>query len=114
MRSETYRVEVPEVGSFEVRRPVMRTAIKVEVEYARLTEGVDSLPVDLQIICRIMSYLKVMVVEGPHGWDVDGVDPYSDRDTSRLREVFEAITAEESRFRAGGQEKPQAPSAGTE
>lgn len=114
MRSETYMVEVPEVGSFEVRRPVMRTAIRVEVEYARLTEGVESLPVDLKVICRIMSYLKVMVVSGPDGWDVDNIDPYSDDETSRLREVYEAVTAEETRFRSGGKAEPQAESAGTQ
>ena len=110
MRSDTYMVEVAEVGSFEVRRPIMRTAVRIEVEYARLTEGVESLPIDLQFICRIMAYLKVMVVSGPEGWEVDNVDPYSEGETAKLREVFEAITAEEARFRSGGKEKPEAES----
>jgi hypothetical protein len=112
MRADTYMVEVPDVGSFEVRRPVMRTAIRMEVEYARLTEGVENLPVDLQVICRIMSYLKVMVVSGPDGWDVDNLDPYSDQDTAKLREVYDAITAEEARFRSGGKVQPEAEGAG--
>lgn len=114
MRSETHIVEVEGVGSFEVRRPIMRTAIAVEVEYARLTEGVEVVPADLAYICRIISYLKVMVTSAPDKWDVDNVDPYDEVGVSRIREVYEALTEAEARFRQGAGKESQAPSEGTE
>lgn len=114
MRVETHVVDVAGVGSFEVRRPIMRTAIAVEVEYARLTEGIEVVPPDLAYICRVLSYLKVMVVSAPDGWDVDNVDPYDEGEVSKLREVHDALTEAEARFRQGAGKESQTSSEGTQ
>jgi hypothetical protein len=108
MRPDTHVVEVEGVGSFEVRRPIMRTAIRIEVEYSRLTEGLETVPDELSFLCRIMAYLKVMIVSGPDDWDVDNCDPYTETEVTRLREVYDALNAAEARFRSKSDPKPQA------
>lgn len=97
----TYHLEVTDVGTFEVRRRVMRSAVAAEVEYARLTQGVTLDP-DTATFFRILAYLKAMIVSGPSGWDVDAVDPDDPEAVGRLQEVYIAIKAEEDRFRRGG------------
>lgn len=114
MRPDTHIVEVEGVGSFECRRPVMRTAIRIEVEYSRLTEGLENVPDDLSYLCRIMAYLKVMIASGPDGWDVDNTDPYSEAEVTRLREVYDALNAAEARFRGKPEAKPEGEGAGTQ
>lgn len=109
---KTFQVNVDNVGTFECRRRVMRTAINIEVEYARLTQGVTGLDVETQYFCRILAYLKAMVISGPDGWDIDDMDPDDAGESQRLQEVFAAIKAEDERFRGGAKPDPAPESEG--
>lgn len=111
---DTYTVHVPGVGTFQCRRRVMRTAIQVMAEYNRLVEGDPNPPGYMAELCNFLAYLKVMIVSGPEGWDVDTVDPDSETDMAALRSVFEAITAEEARFRQGSGKEPAPTGEGAE
>lgn len=111
---ETYSVHVPGVGTFACRRRVMRTAVQIMAEYNRLVEGDPNPPAYFAELCNFLAYLKVMVVSGPEGWDVDNVDPDSEADMSALRDVFAAVTAEEARFRQGSGKEPAPTGEGAE
>lgn len=114
MAADTFVVDVPGVGAFECRRRNMRTALRITAEYNRLTEGDSNPPEQFAGICNFLAYLKVMVIEGPEGWDVDETDPDSDEEIATLREVFSAIAAEEARFRGSRKGKPQKAGEGAE
>lgn len=99
--TKTFTIHVQNVGTFECRRRVMRTAVQLTAEYNRLVEGDPNPPSYFADLCNFLAYLKVMVVSGPDGWDVDNVDPDSEAEMKALREVYDAIVTEEARFRQG-------------
>lgn len=105
---DTFVVEVPDVGSFECRRRTMRVAIAITAEYNRLTEGAPVVSDEFNWLCSFVSYLKVMIVEGPEGWNVDEVNPDSEEEMATLNKVYREVKAAEARFRAGGGSEPKA------
>lgn len=111
---KTFTLHVSGVGAFECRRRVMRTAVQLAAEYNRLVEGDPNPPAYFSELCNFLAYLKVMIVSGPDGWDVDNVDPDSEAEMTALREVYDAITAEEARFRQGPGTDAAPAGAGTE
>jgi hypothetical protein len=104
MSLESYPVVVESVGTFECRRRTLRVEIKIGAEFSRLTEGEEVIPGWLRELCEIVSTLKCLVVKGPDGWNVDEMDPQDEKTFGRLIAVYNAILAEEARFRTGTKE----------
>lgn len=95
-----FDVDVEGVGVFRFGKRTMRDEIKVQVEYARMIEGVE--PTEwLALVAGWMSSLKVLTVRAPDGWDIDDLDPLDDETYARLMKVHAALTAKERSFRSG-------------
>ena len=99
--SKTYQLEVPGVGSFEIRRRAMAVSIAVTAEYNRLTEGQDVVSDFFGRFCTVYATLKVLIVSGPRGWDLDEMDPDDEQSYETMNKVFAAIRAQEDSFRRG-------------
>lgn len=99
MTEKQYPIEIPGVGNFVFRRRVMRDEFKIGAEYSRLTEGVETPVQWLDLIATATATLKVLTVEAPAGWDIDGMDPEDGATYSRIMEVYGALRAAEARFR---------------
>lgn len=95
----TYPLVVEGIGSFECQRRTLRTEIKIGAEFARLTEGEETIPSWLRDLCELTSTLKVVVVNGPPGWDVDSLDAQDSATYETLTKVYQAIKVAEGRFR---------------
>lgn len=105
-----FTVEVDGVGSFTFGRRAMRDEIKVQVEYARLIEGVE--PTDwLATVAGWIAVLRVLTVRAPDDWDIDEMDPLDENTYVRLMKVHAALAAKERSFRrpneGGGKEPGQ-------
>jgi len=99
MSAPVYPLIVDGVGAFEARRRTLRTEIQIGVEYARLTEGQESIPNWLQQLCEMVATVKVLIVAAPPGWEVDAMDPREPTTYDRLQQVYRALGAQEDRFR---------------
>lgn len=95
-----FTVDVEDVGTFTFGRRTMADEIRVQVEYARIIEGVE--PTNwLQIVGGWLSALRVLTVRAPAGWDVDALDPLDDETYAKLGKVHGALTTQEATFRSG-------------
>ncbi len=101
MTDRTYNVNVEGIGNFVCRRRTMRVAVAISAEYNRLTEGASTVSKELDAIADFLSFLAVVVVSGPEGWDPYLCDPDSAQEIERLQSVYRAIKDAEARFRAG-------------
>lgn len=105
-------VDVEGVGSFTFGKRTMRDEIKVQVEYARLIEGVE--PTEwLDVVCGCIALLRVMTVRAPDGWDIDSMDPLDEDTYARLMKVHAALTAKERSFRRSKGQGGAQPGQGT-
>lgn len=94
-----FTVTVDDVGSFTFAKRTMADEIKVQVEYARLIEGVA--PTDwLAAVCGWIAALRVLTVRAPDGWDLDEMDPLDNGTYARLNRAYEALTTKERSFRS--------------
>lgn len=93
-----YIVPVEGLGSFTFGRRTMRDEVVIQVEFARLIDGVEP-TAWLQAVGGWMSSLKVLTVRAPEGWNVDEMDPLDDETYSKLKRVHDALTAKEGSFR---------------
>lgn len=93
-----FQVDVDGVGTFVFGRRTMADEIKIQVEYARLIEGVE--PTEwLSRVCGWISTLSVLTVRGPDGWDINNMDPLDDEVYQNMLLVFLALRAKEDSFR---------------
>ena len=106
---QTYPVEVDGVGVFHVAKRTMRHEFRIQAEYSRLTEGVDTPTPNLEIMAAIFSVLKVLIVKAPDGWNLDAIDPLDQDEYAKLIRVHSAVRAKEDSFRR----KPGQAGAGT-
>lgn len=102
-----FTVDVEGVGTFSFGRRTMRDEIKIQVEYARLIEGVE--PTEwLAVVAGWIATLRVLTVAAPAGWDIDEMDPLDDQTYARLAKVHQVLVDKERSFRrqpaAGSQE----------
>lgn len=102
-----FSVDVEGVGTFQFGRRTMRDEIKIQVEYARLIEGVE--PTEwLAVVAGWIATLKVLTVMAPADWDIEEMDPLDDETYARLARVHQALVDKERSFRrkpaAGSQE----------
>ncbi len=95
-----YFIEVPGVGRFEIAPRRMGTHCEILAEYSSLTKGVETPTHYLQWYGSMVATLKVMIVSGPNGWDMDDMDPLDPETTETLAKVFNALRAKEDSFRA--------------
>lgn len=96
----TFPLDVENVGHFVFRKRRIPDQIKIEAAARRMLDGSieDS---DLYNICLAYQTLSLLVVKGPDGWDLDEMDPLNREDTDKLWAVWNALRAEEARFRQG-------------
>ena len=93
-----FDVSVDGIGVFRFAKRTMRDEIKIQVEFARMIEGVT--PTDwLQTVCGWLSTLGVLTVQAPDGWDLSSIDPLDDDTYGKLLKVHSALVAKERSFR---------------
>lgn len=93
-----FQIEVEGVGSFTFGRRKMKDEIDIQVEFARLVQGVE--PTQwLQMVCGWLAAFKVLTVRAPEGWDLDEMDPLDDDTYKKMALVFDALREKESSFR---------------
>lgn len=107
-------VPVEGVGNFTFGKRTMADEIKIQVEYARIIEGVE--PTEwLSRVGGWISTLKVLTVRAPDGWDIDEMDPLDDEVYANIALVFLALRSREDSFRrkpgTGSEEGSEAPGA---
>lgn len=95
-----FTVKVEGVGSFTFGRRTMRDEIAIQVEYARIIDGVEP-TAWLQAVGGWLSVLRTLTVRAPEGWDLDAMDPLDDETYARLNKVYEALVEQERSFRRG-------------
>lgn len=107
-------VDVEGVGSFTFAKRTMKDEIDIQVEYARLIQGVE--PTEwLSRVGGWISTLKVLTVRAPAEWDLDDMDPLDEKVYEDMLLVYLALRAKEDSFRRkpgtgseeGGQVKGQ-------
>lgn len=104
--STDFDVTVEGVGVFTFGRRKMADEIAIQVEYARMIDGVQ--PTDwLALVAGWIASLKVLTVRAPAGWDIEEMDPLDDETYGRLMRVHAALVEQEHSFRgkhaAGGE-----------
>lgn len=109
-----FALPVDGVGTFTFGRRTMADEIKIQVEYARIIEGVE--PTEwLSRVGGWISTLKVLTVRAPEGWDIDEMDPLDPEVYEDMMLVYLALRAKEDSFRrkpgtgseAGGEAQSQ-------
>ena len=93
-----FPVAVEGVGSFSFAKRTMRDEIAIQVDFARIIDGVDP-TVWLQAVGGWMSVLRALTVRAPDGWDIDELDPLDDETYSKLGRVYDALVSQERAFR---------------
>lgn len=104
-------LNVEGIGSFTFAKRTMADEIKIQVEYARIIEGVE--PTEwLSRVGGWISTLKVLTVRAPEGWDIDDMDPLDENVYENMALVYVALRAKEDSFRrkhgAGSEEGSEA------
>lgn len=95
-----FDVYVDDIGNFRFAKRTMRDEIKIQVEYARMIDGVE--PTEwLALICGWMAALKVLTVKAPEGWDFDNMDPLDTDTYNRIGKVHRFLRDRETGARKG-------------
>lgn len=95
-----FTVNVPDVGSFTFGQRTMRDEVAIQVEFARMIDGVEP-TAWLEMVCGWISTLKVLTVRAPDGWDLDELDPLDDESYAKMHAVHQALGEQERSFRRG-------------
>ena len=95
-----FPVTVEGVGTFVFAKRTMRDEIAIQVEFARIIDGVEP-TAWLETVGGWFSVLRVLTVRAPDGWDFDALDPL-DNDTYRnLGRLHDGLVTQERSFRQG-------------
>ena len=94
-----FNLDVEDIGTFTFGRRKMADHIKINVEYARMVEGVEPTPW-LDLIVTWVATLKVLTVRAPEDFVVDELDPHDDESYAKLLKVHAALRAKEDDFRS--------------
>lgn len=97
-RENDFPVKVDGVGTFTFGRRRMADEIAIQVEFARIIDGVEP-TAWLQAVGGWMSTLKVLTVRAPDDWDLDELDPLDDATYAKLKLVYETLSEKERSFR---------------
>lgn len=98
---QQFTVEVEGIGTFHFAKRTMRNEFRIQAEYSRLTEGVETPTENLQIMAGIFSTLRVLTLRAPDGWNLDDLDPLEEDDYAKAIRVHAALRAKEGSFRRG-------------
>lgn len=93
-------VTVDGVGTFSFGYRTMRDEFAIQVEFARIIEGVEP-TAWLQTVGGWLSALRVLTVRAPDGWDIDAMDPLDEKTYAKLGAVYQALIDRERSFRRG-------------
>lgn len=97
--SETdFIVPVEGVGSFTFARRKLKDEISIQVEFARIIEGVEP-TAWLQTVGGWLSVLRVLTVRAPADFVLDDLDPLDDDTYAKLGKVHDALSEKERSFR---------------
>lgn len=91
-------VPVEGIGNFTFGRRAMADEIKIQVEFARIIEGVEP-TAWLNTVGGWLSVLRVLTVRAPADWDIEGMDPTDDETYAKLARVHGALIDKERSFR---------------
>lgn len=95
-----FLVDVPGIGSFTFGKRRMADEIAIQVEFARIVDGVEP-TAWLQAVGGWLSALRTLTVRAPAGWDLDEMDPLDDETYAKLNAVYTALIEKERSFRRG-------------
>lgn len=107
-----FRVPVEGVGDFVFARRSLADEIAIQVEYARITQGVPNPTMALFTLALAMATFRVLMVSCPPGWDLDGLDPLDDEEFGQIEKIYTALRGREDSFRKGARKGSEAGSAG--
>lgn len=97
-RETDYTVKVENVGTFRFGKRTMRDEVSIQVEYARIIDGVE--PTEwLAIVAGWLSTLQVLTVSAPEGWDLNEFDPLDSETYATIKRVYDALLEKERSFR---------------
>lgn len=94
-----YELAVEGIGQFKFSRRSLGDELKVQVEYARITEGLMQPTPWLYSLGTWLSALRVLMVSAPDGWDMEAMDPLDDDTYDQMKRVYEAMREKEDSFR---------------
>lgn len=95
-----FDVSVEGIGIFTFGRRKMADEVAIQVEYARIIDGVQ--PTEwLALVAGWISALKILTVRAPADWDIDEMDPLDDETYAKLGRVHAALAEKERSFRKG-------------
>lgn len=107
-----FTVDVENVGRFVFAKRTMRDEINIQVEFARIVQGVEP-TAWLKAVGGWLSTLRVLTVFAPEGWDLDELDPLEDEVYAKLYAVHTALVEKERSFRRKPEQGSEGASAGT-
>lgn len=107
-----YEVPVEGIGQFKFSRRSLGDELKVQAEYARITEGAIQPTPWLFSLGTWISALRVLMVSAPDGWDLEALDPLADESYAQIKQIYEAMREKEDSFRRKPGKASQAPSQG--
>lgn len=94
-----FNVPVEGIGTFTFAQRKMADEIAIQVEYARLINGVQ--PTEwLAAVAGWISTLTVLTVRAPDGWDIGELDPLDEESYGKLSRVHDALANRERSFRS--------------
>ena len=96
--SNDFPVAVDGVGTFMFGYRKLADELRIQVEYARITEGVPA-TVWLFNLATYLSALRVLMVKAPAGWDLEELDPLDEDTYVLIERVYSALRAKEDSFR---------------
>lgn len=91
--------EEKKLGEFIFRRRTLRDEFKIGAEYSRLTEGIDTPSRGLSYISEATANIKVLLVAGPDGWDLEKLDPLDQDTFTEITTIYKALQEREIFFR---------------
>lgn len=103
-----FSVTVKGIGTFTFGRRAMRDEIDIQVEYARIIDGVAP-TAWLASVAGWIAAFRVLTVRAPADWDIDGMDPSDNETYAKMFKVFTALIEQERSFRR----KPESASEGS-
>ena len=106
-----FNVKVEGVGTFVFGQRTMRDEIAIQVEFAKIIDGVEP-TAWLQAVGGWISALRVLTVRSPADWDIDELDPLDDETYAKLNRVYEALVEKERSFRRNKGQKSEGGSPG--
>lgn len=91
-------ISVEDVGTFTFAKRTMRDEVAIQVEFARIIDGVE--PTSwLQAVGGWLSTFKVLTVRAPADWDLETLDPLDPETYAKMNRVYDALTEKERSFR---------------